>query len=68
LLQDHGHTVALDAAEKVVATQTALSMGISSDQVAAAMGVTVDRVQLWFAFGNLPALTCALIYCSKSVH
>ena len=55
LLQDHGHTVALDAAEKVVATQTALSMGISSDQVAAAMGVTVDRVQLWFAFGNLPA-------------
>ncbi len=55
LLQDHGHTVALDAAEKVVATQTALSMGISSDQVAAAMGVTVERVQLWFAFGNLPA-------------
>jgi len=55
LLQDHGHTVALDAAEKVVATQTALSMGISSDAVAAAMGVTVERVQLWFAFGNLPA-------------
>jgi hypothetical protein len=30
-------------------------MGISSDQVAAAMGVTVERVQLWFAFGHLPA-------------
>lgn len=56
LLQDHGHTVSLDAAEKIVATENALGMGIAVGDVADAMGVNKERVQLWFAFGTtLPA-------------
>lgn len=56
LLQDHGHTVSLDAAEKIVATENALGMGIAVGDVAEALGVNKERVQLWFAFGTtLPA-------------
>jgi len=52
LLQDHGHTNALDAAEKIVAAENALRLGIGPQETAAAMGVTPERVQLWFAFGE----------------
>lgn len=52
LLQDHGHTVALNSAEKLVAMQNGVALGLSADELAPAMGVTVETAQLWFDLGE----------------
>jgi hypothetical protein len=56
LLEDHGHTVALHNEEKVQAMLTGVDMGLTVEDLARPMGVTVDRAQLWFDLGvMLPA-------------
>jgi len=47
LLQDHGHTDALDAWEKCVASRTGVKLGMTAEEMAPALGVKVERVQLW---------------------
>ncbi len=47
LLQDHGHTDALDSWERCVAARGGVALGMTADELAPAMGVKVERVQLW---------------------
>jgi hypothetical protein len=51
LLQDHGHTVALNAEEKITAIENGVRLGMTVNELAPAMGVSVDRAQLWFDLG-----------------
>lgn len=56
VLSDHGHTVPLNASEKITAATNALKTGLGVERAAAALGVNEDRVQLWFQLGDvLPA-------------
>lgn len=52
LLQDHGHTVALNADEKLVAMMNGVGLGMTVHDLAPALGVTEDRAQLWFDLGE----------------
>lgn len=52
LLQDHGHTDALDNEEKITAVENAVSLGLTAAEIAPALGVTEERVQLWFDLGH----------------
>lgn len=52
LLQDHGHTVALNADEKLVAMMNGVSLGMTVHELAPALGVTEERAQLWFDLGE----------------
>jgi ParB-like chromosome segregation protein Spo0J len=47
LLQDHGHTDALDSWERCVAARGGVALGMTAEDLAPAMGVKVERVQLW---------------------
>ena len=47
LLQDHGHTDALDSWERCVAARGGVALGMTAEELAPAMGVKVERVQLW---------------------
>ncbi|MDH4474873.1 MAG: ParB/RepB/Spo0J family partition protein [Verrucomicrobiaceae bacterium] len=47
LLQDHGHTDALDSWERCVAARGGVALGMTAAELAPAMGVKVERVQLW---------------------
>ncbi len=47
LLQDHGHTDALDSWERCVAARGGVALGMTADELAPAMGVKLERVQLW---------------------
>lgn len=51
LLQDHGHTVALNSDEKLVAMGNGVAMGLTAAELAPALGVTEERAQLWFDLG-----------------
>lgn len=53
LLEDHGHTVPLDAEEKIVAIETGVKLGMTTADLAPMMGVTEERAQLWFDLGEL---------------
>ncbi|WP_395734114.1 ParB/RepB/Spo0J family partition protein [Prosthecobacter sp.] len=53
LLEDHGHTVPLDAEEKIVAIETGVRLGMTTADLAPMMGVTEERAQLWFDLGEL---------------
>ncbi len=48
LLQDHGHTVALNSDEKLVAMMNGVRLGMTVEDLAPALGVTEERAQLWF--------------------
>ena len=52
LLQDHGHTVALNAEEKITAIENGVRLGMTVSELAPAMGVSTDRAQLWFDLGE----------------
>lgn len=53
LLEDHGHTVPLDAEEKIVAIETGVKLGMTAAEIAPMMGVTEERAQLWFDLGEM---------------
>jgi ParB-like chromosome segregation protein Spo0J len=53
LLEDHGHTVPLDAEEKIVAIETGVKLGMTTADLAPMMGVTEERAQLWFDLGEM---------------
>lgn len=52
LLQDHGHTDGLDNEEKIVAVENGVGLGLTAAEIAPALGVKEERVQLWFDLGN----------------
>jgi hypothetical protein len=52
LLQDHGHTVPINADEKIVAVENGVKLGMTVTELAPAMGVTEARAQLWFDLGE----------------
>lgn len=47
LLQDHGHTQPLDAWEYCVAARNGVKLGLNVEDLAPAVGRSVERVQLW---------------------
>ena len=51
LLQDHGHTVSLNAEEKITAIENGVKLGLTVSELGPAMGVSTDRAQLWFDLG-----------------
>lgn len=53
LLEDHGHTVPLDAEEKIVAIEQGVKLGMTTADLAPMMGVTEERAQLWFDLGEM---------------
>jgi ParB-like chromosome segregation protein Spo0J len=53
LLQDHGHTVALNAEELVTAVEVGVGMGMTVGDLAPALGRSVERVQLFFDLGEM---------------
>ena len=52
LLQDIGHTVPLNAEEKIVAMEHGVSLGMTLQELAPAMAVSEERAQLWFDLGQ----------------
>jgi ParB-like chromosome segregation protein Spo0J len=52
LLEDHGHTVALDADEKIVAVENGVRLGMTTAELAPSLGVSEARAQLWFDLGE----------------
>ena len=53
LLQDHGHTVALNAEELVTAVEVGVGLGMTVEDLAPALGRSVERVQLFFDLGDM---------------
>jgi ParB-like chromosome segregation protein Spo0J len=53
LLQDHGHTVALNAEELVTAVEVGVGLGMTVGDLAPALGRSVERVQLFFDLGEM---------------
>lgn len=70
LLEDHGHTVPLDAEEKIVAIETGVRLGMTTADLAPMMGVTEERAQLWFDLGEMlpPGARSALAKGELSVN
>jgi ParB-like chromosome segregation protein Spo0J len=70
LLQDHGHTVALNAEEKIVAIEHGVSLGMTIEELAQPLRVSQERAQLWFDLGEaLPMVArSALADGRLSVH
>lgn len=52
LLEDTGHTVPLDAEEKIVAVENGVKLGMTTADLAPMLGVKEERVQLWFDLGK----------------
>ena len=70
LLQDHGHTVALNAEEKIVAIEHGVALGMTIEELAQPLRVSQERAQLWFDLGEaLPMVArSALADGRLSVH
>lgn len=70
LLQDHGHTVALNAEEKIVAVEHGVALGMTIEELAQPLRVSQERAQLWFDLGEaLPMVArSALADGRLSVH
>ena len=59
LLEDRGfgHSMDLSADEKILAVENGVKMGMSAEDMQACLGVTEERVQLWWDLGEcLPAV------------
>lgn len=59
LLEDRGfgHSMDLSADEKILAVENGVKMGMSAEDMQACLGVTEERVQLWWELGeSLPAV------------
>ena len=56
LLEDHGHTIALNPEEKITAVENGVNLGLTADDLAPRLGLSVERVQMLFDLGTmLPA-------------
>lgn len=53
LLQDHGHTVALNPEEKIAGVETGVALGLTVAELAPAMGVKEETAQLYFDLGQI---------------